>query len=356
MTTKNKIFFAEAMKGYTKKVLIDVLSGSIQRGVFEFNKDGIFLRNRDPKNTILFDLALTRENFRLFKCTEHKVISINLKHTQRLLRNVKKKDSVAFFIDKDRPGFLGITIRPEGSSKKSSRFETSYTVYQEEKDYVPLKLPDEGYGYPMVIETSDFQKVKRLTSDSKVGKLITVRMQKSNYLSFFSDNGDVYNTELGFGELVDDPDELEEEKRMEENGVVAEEEEEEAPKKSKAKTKVKVPEKKKKDDKKTPKKNKDGYDEEEESEIKCLYEAQFYNSMFNLLVKLPGLANQMQFYAPTIPHYPLRIKIHAGTLGYLQIYLKEIEQVIYEETLQKEQTMNKAVETPVTKPPKKKTK
>lgn len=324
MSIKESVFWAEAAKGHVIKVLFDALA-SIPRGSFNLRKEGIFFRNSDEHNGILFDIVLERENFRAYKCLDEKTISINLKHLQKLLRNVKKKDSVTLFIEKSAPTLLQLKVKPEGtgaSKKTSSRSETNKIIFQEELNYDPLGLPEGGYEYPMVIEATDFQKIKRLIS---LGKIINVKMQKNNYLTFYSDAGNIYASALEYGEILATEDvepgddavkPLSSYISKEEDVMVWYSDENDEP--------VEL----------------DGTETLQDSIVQTeggFYEAPFHTSFFNMLVKLPGLGTQMQFYAPRIPQFPLRIKMHAGTLGPVQVYIKDAKQLAFEQSLRQEQ-------------------
>ena len=346
MARRDAIFSAEASKGYVLKVAIDTLCGPLQRAILNINKHGISIRQQDQGSTILYDVSFPRKNFRGFKCKRPMVISFNLKHMQSLLKNVKKKDSIAIYIDGNQPNKLFITIRPEGT-RKNTRFETNDIVYQEEKDHQPLELPDGGYRNPMVIDAADFQKIKKLTSH---GKIIDVSIQRSNYLSFKCDAGVVYSSELGFGEILENPDEDEDdeeeqqicknnshvddcqcvcgtceepirdcgcicegcEEYIQDCSCVCEECEEYLQECSCG-------------------------NEIPDGEIKGMFKAKYYSSILAKLIKLPGLCTQMQFYAPSIPQFPLRIEVNAGqggfTLGTIQVFVKDVEQITYEESI-----------------------
>lgn len=371
MAAKGKIFYGEASKGFILKVAIDTLCGPLQRGIFIIDKDGIRLRQSDLGNTVLYDINFARKHFRGYKCVKPLIISVNLKHMQNLLRNVKKKDSLALFIDPKYPEKFFITIRPEGA-RKNTRFETNSVVYQEEKDYKIEPLPDGGYAFPMVIEAADFQKIKRLTS---IGKIINVIIQRDNYLSFKCDAGVVFDSELGFGEL----------RTIEDDG------EEDTKPHGGSRLPSSASSRKKCDGCGETKKNcycecdgcgeylcdcictcnecnewlcdcscvceecnewlcdctckstkaEDGYDEVDDEEIPGLFQAQYYSHILTKLVKLPGLCTQMQFYAPTIPCFPLRIEVNAGqggfTLGTIQVFIKDVAQIAYEESLKNEE-------------------
>jgi len=331
MENSGMIFYGEASKGFIVKVMIDTLCGSLQRGNFSIDKTGVRLRQSDPGCTILYDIDLPRKNFKGFKCQRPMVISVNLKHMQGLLRNVKKKDSIAMFIDKNHPEKFFITIRPEGN-RRNTRFETNSIVYQEEKDFVFQDLPEGHYGFPMVIEAADFQKIKRLTT---IGKMINVIIQKDNYLSFKCDAGVIYDSNLGFGELqtsTNERCECEEGTEPEDcyccceicNEYLC-----------------------------------DCYCECEIcNEYLCncscgsedkVFAAQYYSHMLTKLVKLPGLCTQMQFYAPNIHRFPLKIEVNAGqggfTFGTIRVFIKDVEQISQEESMKNEDEMVKTIKT-----------
>lgn len=348
MAAKGKLFYGEASKGYILKVTIDTLCGPLQRGVFVIDKDGIRLRQPDTGNTVLYDINFARKHFKGYKCVKPLAISVNLKHMQNLLRNVKKKDSLALFIDPNYPEKFFITIRPEGA-RKNTRFETNSVVYQEEKNYKMLDSPIGGYAYPMVIEAADFQKIKRLTS---IGKIINVKIQKDNYLSFKCDAGVVFDSELGFGELRTlEEAEPDENTSREKKCKVCKETEKNCYCECKTCGEYLCDcscvcedcnewlcdcscERKKEEEN-------DGYDEVDNEEIPGLFEAQYYSHILTKLVKLPGLCTQMQFYAPSVMGFPLRIEVNAGqggfTLGTIQVFIKDVAQISYEESLKSEE-------------------
>lgn len=344
MTTKNKLFYAEASKGYIVKVTVDTLcGGALQRGCFVIDKDGIRLRQSDQGNTILYDINFPRKNFKNYKCTKPLCISVNLKHMQGLLRNVKKKDSISMYIDVNIPNKFFIMIRPEGI-RENVRFETNSIAYQDEKDYEEMELPDGQYKYPMVIGATDFQKLKRLTT---IGKIITITIQKNNFLCFKCDAGVVFDSELGFGELLDDPGTDDEEDREEEEGDdleeeaeedLEEEEEDEAEEEEEDVGDEEDDEELEEDG--GEEEPEEGYDSVDVGEVKGVFTSQYYSSILNKLVKLPGLCTQMQFYAPTVARYPLRIEVNAGqggyTLGTIQVFIKDVNQITYEASIMNE--------------------
>jgi hypothetical protein len=318
-TTLGKVFFAEAVKGYTLKVMIDSLSLAMPRTIFEVKKSGLYHRRSNEGEYILYDIDFPRENFRPYICIKELTFSVNIKHLQKMVRNVKKKDSVTLYINKNRMDRLYVVIRPAGASAGyNSRLEDLYVTisHNKEGELGEVGLPEcyidsqgkehKVYGFPKVIDSSDFQKIKKMTT---VGKIVEIQMQKNNYISFCCSNGELYGTRLQFGQIVENPENTESEEDIETDYVEIEEKE----------TKKKM------------------FDEEYEfaeegEEIKGWYEAEFYMNIFNMLMKLPGLCSQMQFYAPKIKRYPLKIKMQAGGLGSISIYIKDRIQIAHEQT------------------------
>jgi len=345
-TTKGKLFYAEVVKGYTLKVMIDSLALTMSRTVFRATKKGFYHRNTDEAEQILFDVSFPRRNFRPYVCREELTFSLNLKHLQKMVRNVKKKDSIIMFVSKKIPDKLALAIRPCGStSGHNSRLETVYiTITRIEEPEQPLSLPevyvDEGgneievYAYPKVIDATDFQKMKKMTT---VGKTVLVEIQRNNYISFYSDNGELYSSRLEFGEILDNPEsdgenEADDYSEDEANSVEVETDEEET-----EGSEEEEPEESEEEDEGEGSDEEEDYSEDEDDEeIKGWYEAEFNMNVFGLLMKLPGLCTQMQFYAPKIERYPLKIGMQAGTLGEITVYIKDKKQVAIEQT-QREQ-------------------
>lgn len=324
------VFNTEITKGYILKVIVEILcGGSLQRVFFILDKSGISVRQADQCKTILYDINLPRKNMKSYTCKKPMVVSINLKHLQVVLKNIKKKDSINMHINSKKPGKFFISVKPEGS-KDVSRVETSAVVYQEEKDYELLSLP-KGYKHPMVISSSDFQKVKRLTT---IGKTIIISIQRSNYLSFKCDAGSgVYESELEFGKkkkTLDDTDSYESEDSDSSREGSASDDEDEIDEDEES-------DGDEDDESEEGEADMDGSLETSLTDDTGTFSSSYHSSILTKLVKLPGMCTQMQFYAPHVPQYPLKIESVAGQGGYIlgtiQIFIKDIGQINYEATM-----------------------
>ncbi len=346
----DKTFYAKAVKGFIPKTTFDSLATSASRITMKLKKNGIFIRQPDCDDIrwshMLWDVDWPRKNFATYKCKKEYCIMINAKNLQKMLRNVKKKDSLSFFISGSDETQLGLAIQPSGAATDgpASRAEIVYLSVQHVED-VHHDLPEmyendknklvNAYGQPIIIGATDFQKIKKMSGTVPI---LTVRIQRGNYIAFLAGENKVMRTELTFGELETNPESEEDEDKVES-------EEEETPKKKGKKGKK--DNKNKKDKKETAKDvtatavNNNGG-----SIYPNVYEKDFTMTLFVPLVKLPGLTTQMEFYAPKIDHFPLKISMSATSgLGNITVFVKDQSQIAIDENKKRQEPTS----TPQTK-------
>ena len=316
-STKGNSFFAKVTKGYIPRTTFDALATSMSRITLRLTKKGIFIREFDTDDIrfshILWDVSWPRERFELYRCVKEYVVTLNAKHLQRMLRNVKKKDTLSFFISNNDETQLGITIQPTGaqSDGPAARSETVYLSTHALRDSEDAPMPDlpeiyidekgnerQAYGFPMVIGATDFQKIKKMVGAAKT---LNVKIQRSNYISFFAGDVTIMSSTLSFGELSRHPDDLlsdKEESNVERENCSGDEESDEELKSG------------------------------EEKAFPGLYEKDFAMSLFAPLVKLPGLTAKMEFYSPTLEQFPLKVNMHASSgLGEITVFVKDQKQI-----------------------------
>ena len=122
-------FKCKTGEAYQIKVLAELLTNNLKTGCFEVSMEGITLRMFDHPRKTLVDLRLLGENFSLYKypSTEKFCMGLNLNHFHRMLKSIKKKDSLQLFIDPSAPHELGIKTIP----KENTRITTSGIKIQE---------------------------------------------------------------------------------------------------------------------------------------------------------------------------------------------------------------------------------
>lgn len=331
--TRGKVFYARVSKGFTPKVTFDALATNITRIIIRFTKAGIFIRVCDredvEKSHTMWDISWPRKRFMPYRCVQELNVSLNVKHLQKLLRNVKKKDALIFYINKNDLTTLYITIQPTtpqsgGYIAQAETVHLSIQLVKDENMVIPL-LPDtyeeegevyETYGNPMVIYATDFQKIKKMNSVCK--NTITVTMQKDNYISFNVGSGNIMGSGIEFGELTSNPENEEECSSSQENSdgeedysVDEESSEEEI-----------ISE----EDYSIDEESEEEYNEEDL--FPFLYKKEFNMPLFSPLVKLPSLCAQMEFYSPTIENFPLKVSLSASSgLGDISVYVRDKEQI-----------------------------
>jgi proliferating cell nuclear antigen len=108
-----------------------------------------------------------------------------------MLKSIKKKDSVSFFIRADNPTELGIEIVP----KEKNRTTTSFVKVQNVQLY-DIQVPT-GYDNCIIIPSIEYQKmIKDMGNMSNKIKIVNMGSQ----LKFICSNDCIYSREVLFGE------------------------------------------------------------------------------------------------------------------------------------------------------------
>ena len=193
------LFRAKTTEGYVLKVLSELLQNNIKIGCFEVDKKGIFFRMMDTHRRLCLDLNLSGENFVSYQVnSDSKIfIGLNLMHLRKMLKPVKKKDSLEICKENENSDSLTIRIFP----KEGGKVTTSCIKIQDIQN-MEMDLP-EGYDNYVSIPSSDYHKMcKDLESISQNVKL---RATKST-IRFLADMSCVYSRSVLFGD-GDDSDE-----------------------------------------------------------------------------------------------------------------------------------------------------
>ena len=193
------LFKAKTQEAYQIKVLAELLTNNLKTGCFEVTEDGITLRMMDHHRKTLIDLDLPAENFALYRFTaaEKMYLGLNLTHFHKMLKSIKKKDSLQLFIDPGSPKDLAIKAIP----KENTRIMTSFVKIQTIQN-LDIDVPT-GYGKPVIVSSGEFQKM--LKDMMNIGQTIRVTAQDF-HIKFACSAGGVYHRCVEFGE-VDDSDE-----------------------------------------------------------------------------------------------------------------------------------------------------
>ena len=193
------LFKAKSHSAYLFKVLSEILQSNLKTSCFQLKKSGIFLRQMDQNRRTLIDLELNAENFNSYKFngTGSMFVGLTLTHLHKLLKSIKKKDSICLFIKKDEPNELAIQVIP----KENNRVTTSYLKVQRVQNIL-VDVPT-GYATSVIVPSSEFQKISKdvLT----IGKMIRIKA-RAGKLEFGVDSGGILKRTVEFGSIEDEDD------------------------------------------------------------------------------------------------------------------------------------------------------
>jgi hypothetical protein len=101
----------------------------------------------DTQRTILIDLELLADCFSVYKFNAHDKLDlgINLSHLHKMLKTIKKRDSIKLFIDDENPNDLNITISPKENTRSSTAVIKIQTIQN-----LDIDLP-ENYGKAIIV-------------------------------------------------------------------------------------------------------------------------------------------------------------------------------------------------------------
>jgi proliferating cell nuclear antigen PCNA len=194
------IFKAKTNEGYTIKVLSELLQNIVRIACLELTQECITMRMMDSHRHILIDIKLKNTNFNVYEIVEKETmyLGINLGHLYKMLKSVKKKDSLMLNIDNMEPEILTLVVYP----KENNRISTSFIRIQSIQ-HINVPLPS-GYNYPVIIPSGDYQRT--LKDMNNIGDTLTITMKKYS-LKFSCSAQGIYSREVLFGELDDNTEE-----------------------------------------------------------------------------------------------------------------------------------------------------
>jgi DNA polymerase III sliding clamp (beta) subunit (PCNA family) len=189
-------FHIKTQEGYVIKVLSELLHNNIKVGCFEITKAGMFFRMTDTHNRLCIDITLHAENFEVFQVSlppnETKIlVGINLTHLRKMLRPVKKKETIEFI--KAAPDSEDLRIRI--SSKEMNGETTTSNIKIQEMQIIDIDIPV-GYEDYISIPTSKYQKMCK--DMETISQKIKIESNKG-MITFTSVMEGVYSRSIMFG-------------------------------------------------------------------------------------------------------------------------------------------------------------
>jgi proliferating cell nuclear antigen PCNA len=203
------IFKCKTSEAYYIKILSELLTNNIKTGYFAIDNNGINLRIMDHPQLTLIDLTLSSENFTSYKFQSNDkdklCIGLNLNHFHKILKSIKKKDSLQMYINTEATDELQIKTIP----KENTRTTTSYIKILNIQ-VLDIEVPT-GYGRPVIVNSSEFQKMcKDICS---IGSNNIKVVSRNFYIEFIADVDSIIKRSVSFGEGDDDDEDNSDEKK-----------------------------------------------------------------------------------------------------------------------------------------------
>lgn len=354
ITPRGKLCYAYASKGHYIKSTVDEWAFTLARVKLLFDPDGVTSRAANEKNEVMYDVSLKREGFKRYHCDREICFSFNVKSVQKFIKPVKKKESIILFIERNDPGKLWIVIVPQNIDKLNPRIEQYHVnIQMEDPRSIPpavgntVVFDDEDgkyeavvYKHPLVIASSEFQKIKKLTSTNKLLKVNIC--ERTNYIEFCCDEGDMSSSAITLGDSND------EDADLSLADMLAEDDTNDTPD-LRSDTLYSSEDEGEHSDFGEYSCDEFYYrefDTDEEDDVNFdfdrrkhkqdedvddnMYSVEFNSKTFIITSKLSSLSQQTQFYVPKITYYPLKIQINIGEMGVMQIFIKDNESLLLE--------------------------
>jgi len=188
-------FNCKTHDAYIIKNLIELLQNNVKTGCFEISKEGIKLRMMDANRRLLFDVNLEAIKFHTYIFTHNLPIlyvGINMNHLNKLLRTIKKKDSLQLFITETDASNLGIEIIPKD---KSPPVTTSFIKIQNIQN-LEIMLPN-GYDHHLLIPSHGFSKMCK--DMITISNILMVNIY-THHVRFLCNVDNIYSREIALGE------------------------------------------------------------------------------------------------------------------------------------------------------------
>ena len=193
------LFKARTDQGYIIKVLSDLLQNNIKIGCFEIDKTGIYFRMSDTHKCICIDFSLIGENFVTYEVNTLKkiFIGVNLIHLHKMLKPIKKKDSIEFIKEREESDELIIRQISNVSGKVTTSSLKIQTIQNLEID-----LPTDYKNY-VPIPSSEYQKMCK--DMENISQTVQIRATEKS-ITFKADMTHVYTRSIVFGDETDNVD------------------------------------------------------------------------------------------------------------------------------------------------------
>lgn len=147
------ILNAQFADGYIFKTLLELCHHNFNQMCLELNASGIHFCSMDIYRKICLKFDLTHLMSYAYSLPVSSFIGFNILHLYRIIRSIKKKDQMMFFIEEAKPSELGIRI----FSHITKKHTVSYIKFQYMQN-IDIQIPtDNLYLNHYTLVSSEFQ-------------------------------------------------------------------------------------------------------------------------------------------------------------------------------------------------------
>jgi proliferating cell nuclear antigen len=306
-STKQDVSFrAKTTEGHTIKVLVEQLQScnTDNMACFLMTPQGMTLSMVDANKRMLVDMVLDSENFNVYQCPRPLTVGLNLANTHKLLKTLRKRDSITFEIFSAAPTDFYITVEPHQNARVSV---CSVKIQPMCNQCIEVPV---GYGHPFIVKAFEFQKCLK---EVNLTRLITVDV-RGGWINFRCTSG-IIGREVSFGCDDDDITPSPAANLLAANHPGT---------RSDGASSSSSP-----DTAADPEDDTAAAAATDDDDAQYLYKQTFTTQYMMRLVKMSGLSNLIHIHAH--PNLPLMFQLSVGELGNVRFYLKSNEQMIEEE-------------------------
>ena len=189
------LFLAKTQEAHCIKTMVELLHHVVKIGCFIITPSSINLRMIDSNKKILIDCSLLGRNFSLFyfdNTIENEQLNcgVNLNHMFKMIRSIKKRDTIELYIRKDSPNELNLKLVP----KDLSRVTISKLMIQNVHS-LDVELPN-PYSNNILVNSIEFSKAcKDLLS---ISPSLSIKAQKY-FIKLHSDVHSIFSRTVILG-------------------------------------------------------------------------------------------------------------------------------------------------------------
>jgi len=146
----------KTVQASTIKLVIDAMKEILMDVNLEFDDTGMKIIALDNTHIVLIHLKLEAEKFEKYHCEKKLYVGINMLKLHMLIKTITNNDNISFFILKNDPNILGITIENGERNVK-----TTYKLSMLDIDVVNVDIPPQDFNTIITMPSAYLQKIIR---------------------------------------------------------------------------------------------------------------------------------------------------------------------------------------------------